>query len=226
MSLKNTIYMETQDKVKIVGDVVLPDDDIENATLLLHMMPATRTSYTKLQDALAVCGTASLAIDLRGHGESVLREGSETVLDYTLFTNEEHQHSILDVFIAYAQLRELTHVDPKHTSVVGASIGASLALQFVAINPEVPLAVLLSPGLRYKGIDIEPLIGKIKEQEQKVVTASSEEDVYSLDAQKKIGQLLGSSATLYQEEGEAHGTDLFGREEFAYTIIKHICNAL
>ena len=47
-------------------------------------------------------------------------------------------------------------------SFVGASIGANLSLQYISEHPEFKTAVLLSPGLDYRGVKTEPLAKILK----------------------------------------------------------------
>src|SRR3989339_472164 len=96
--MRNTIWFDTADGVRIFGDYVLPEEGIIAGAVMLHMMPSTRQSYRILQDAIAHCGIASLAIDLRGHGESILQNGK--AINYQDFSNQQHQDSIADVVVS------------------------------------------------------------------------------------------------------------------------------
>lgn len=223
MPLRNILYIETQDKVKIVGDMVLPDEDIQGASLLLHMMPATRKSYEHFQDALAVCNIASFAIDLRGHGESVLQEGNDVALDYKKFTDADHQKSLLDVDSAYQYMCDLTHMSPQRTSVIGASIGANLAILFLTSHKDIPIAVALSPGMEYKGIRIKDSIHSLRFNNQRLILAASKGDMYSHDSVQEIHAEIPEQSVVYDQEDDAHGTDLFQHEDFAIKIISFLC---
>src|SRR3989344_931611 len=83
----------TEDGVTVVGDYY--EGGGEKAVLLLHMMPATRASWIAFANKLVAEGWSALAIDLRGHGESVSVPGG--ALDYKTFSDAEHQASIADV---------------------------------------------------------------------------------------------------------------------------------
>ena len=68
------------------------------------MMPETRSSWTSLSAELNKDGLATLAIDLRGHGESTRQSAvnsqqseTENKMDYKKFSDQEHQASRLDV---------------------------------------------------------------------------------------------------------------------------------
>ena len=82
------ITIITEDKVEIVGSY-LKAQRSKAIALLLHMLPATKESWSKFAELLADKGVSSLSIDLRVHGESVKK--GDQILDYKLFENEDHQ---------------------------------------------------------------------------------------------------------------------------------------
>src|SRR5207245_1856203 len=96
--------------------------------LLLHMMPAVKESWQELAKALNEAGLSALAIDFRGHGESVSKSDG-TRLNYKDFADEQQQAKILDVRGAMEWLRARGAQDSQ-IAVIGASIGANLALQY------------------------------------------------------------------------------------------------
>ena len=94
--------------------------------LLAHMMPATKESWDNFAKSMQESGYASLAIDLRGHGKS-----SGGPDGYKSFTDAMHQASIYDLDAGWDFLK-LRGAVPEKTALIGASIGANLALQFIA----------------------------------------------------------------------------------------------
>lgn len=212
------VNFNTSDGVRIVGDFLRAEG--EYAVLLLHMMPKDRTSYKNFAKELKNIGISSLAIDLRGHGSS---EGGLT--GYQRFMDADHQNSIRDLEAASNFLEE-QGFGIQHQFVVGASIGANLALQFAA-EYEAPAVVLLSPGLDYKGIRAEPLAKNLKIN-QSILIAASEDDIRSPKTTES-GEVMSSDVQmsryiigLVPEEANqklivyknaGHGTDMFGMEE-------------
>ena len=200
-----TVHLKTQDGVEIVGDYYPPVGDIQvvngasRGVILLHMMPSDRKSWVKFAEKLQKVGLPTLAIDLRGHGES--QGGPES---YKSFSDAEHQNSKLDVITAALFLRS-KKVDEFH--LVGASIGANLALQYLAEHPNARSAILLSPGLDYRGLKTLPLIGQVPESRGVFLVASAD-DQYSADT---VNQ-LASQATFDEKhqlkifETGGHGT--------------------
>ncbi|MDZ4296063.1 MAG: alpha/beta fold hydrolase, partial [Patescibacteria group bacterium] len=83
------VTFSTADGVAIVGDHYAGPTGLSPAVVLLHMLPAERASWAGLARALQAEGFQALAIDLRGHGESVhqhLNGSPPAVLDYKKFS--------------------------------------------------------------------------------------------------------------------------------------------
>lgn len=205
---KERITFQTEDGVTIVGDWLRAGDEAKWAALLLHMMPADRTSWAGFDDALAHHNISSLAIDLRGHGESVQR-GSER-LDFRVFSNEDHQGSQLDLVAAESWLIG-QGIALDHIVVVGASIGANLALAHLATHPQLPGAVLLSPGLDYRGIRTDRALLSLR-PEQSLLFVSSRRDPECARDVVELDRLTSVPHEVFWLEGSAHGTDLFRQD--------------
>lgn len=135
------VNLITSDEMRIAG-TYLPGS-LPFGAVLLHMMPADKSSFDDFAQRLAAIGFHTLAIDLRGHGQSA---GG----NYQNFSDEQHQKAIFDVMAAVDFMRR-QNADMK-IGFVGASIGANLAMQYAAANP-VAFLVLLSPGLNYRGLE-------------------------------------------------------------------------
>lgn len=91
------------------------------AVLLVHGGRQDRSEWAPLLPELHARGWATLAIDLRGHGQT----GGE-IADWGAFFNDPDgvPH---DVEAAMGYLAEQAGVDPKRIAVVGSSVGANLA---------------------------------------------------------------------------------------------------
>lgn len=170
-TMSEVVTFETQDSFRIAGDYY-PGGG-RRGVILLHMMPADRKSWVAFAAKLQQSGFSVLAIDLRGHGAS---QGGPS--GYRRFSDLEHQASKFDVDAAAGFLKER---GIRELHLVGASIGANLALEYAVNHQEVRTAILLSPGLNYHGIETESLLGRIRD-DQSVMFVASEEDVESYDA--------------------------------------------
>jgi len=205
-----SIQFQTEDDVTIVGNYW---GGSEHAVLLLHMMPATKESWEAFAEELHRKGFTVLAIDLRGHGESVEQEGN--ILNYKDFTDAEHQESIADVEAAVAYLQEQGAID---IDIVGASIGANLALWYQSEHPEVHKTILLSPGTNYRGIITEPFAEGLSE-EQEVYFVAGTLDGSAVDMAKQIQSKISGRTEVKIYESSAHGTDLFAEDESLMDIL-------
>lgn len=201
------IQYVTDDGVTIVGDWVTATTTV-GAVILLHMMPTTRQSWAVLQRALAQRGLASLAIDLRGHGDST-RGPEGRPLDYKKFREDEHVSSIHDVRGAYQWLRA-RGIDRDRIAVVGASIGANLALQFLSEEPQVPAAGLLSPGESYHGVDAANVTDYVLPHQGVWMAASGGDDAYSASTAELFMKNLQVEQKIHEKLlGAGHGTKMF-----------------
>jgi len=221
--IKEKLSLLTDDGVKIIGlyNKVVGS---QKAVLLLHMMPATKESWNDFSKLLNENDFSTLAIDLRGHGESTEQEinGERKTLDYRYFSSPEHQESILDVKSA-SEFLEKEKFTLANQYLVGASIGSNLAFEFTSMHPEIKKVVLLSPGLDYHGLKAEEYLKKISKS-QKILSVASESDYYSFNSVKSLAKMASElgvnfKTVFYKDAG--HGTNMFGKEEpdLAKTIL-------
>ena len=205
------VIFKTKDSVEIHGLYAPTENQSAPAVLLLHMMPAAKESWGQFQEKLREAGFQSLAIDERGHGESVWKDGER--IDYKNFTDTEQQEKILDVEAAMRFLAE-QDVELGQIAIAGASIGANLALQYQAEHEEIKATVLLSAGLNYRGVETEPSAKRVL-PEQSVFLSGAKEDIRSSGdscadaAQTLFNLLLSKNKKIAVFEGKEHGTDLF-----------------
>lgn len=202
------IFLKTKDGIKIASDFY----NVENPVgwcVLIHMMPATKESWNDFAIELQSHGYESLAIDLRGHGES---DGGPN--GYLNFSDQENQKSILDLEAAVDYLIKKKSAKPENIIVMGASIGANLALQYIVNSPVGgKIAVLFSPGLNYRGIKTELLVKNLKVG-QKVFFISAKDDKRSGGNNAEMNQELydltpaGVEKKIKIYEIGGHGTDI------------------
>jgi alpha-beta hydrolase superfamily lysophospholipase len=236
IDMREKINFKTEDGVEIIGDYLGAEEGSQQV-LLLHMMPATRVNWYPFMEKLRQAGFSSLAIDFRGHGESVKKfqisnfkfqnlsatssrvsEASRgisrdkyQILDYKNFSDAEQQEKILDARAAVKWLEENKGATKDKLTVIGASIGANLALEYLAENPEVGKAALLSPGLDYRGVKTDALVKKINTG-QKVLLLASSDDEYSFQTIRELNRLNSAQTELREFSGLGHGTTMFERK--------------
>lgn len=146
----------TKDGFRICGFVHETAAAATPWTILVHQLGKDHTEYDALSQHLAQAKMNVLAIDLRGHGDSVVRtSGKPRINDHRSLTPHDWQRCYRDVLLAMGFVANRS----RYCSMVGSSIGASAVLKAVARVPaafaSAPL-VLLSPGLAYRGVDVRP----------------------------------------------------------------------
>jgi alpha-beta hydrolase superfamily lysophospholipase len=178
------------------------------AVILAHMYPATKESWAPFQDVLAKRGLASLAVDLRGHGESTKAVEGQT-LDYRKFTDAEHLSSMEDLRAAYEWI-STRGIETNKIAVAGASVGANLALRLLAENPLIPAALLLSPGLNYHGVTTGDVVPFVNPHQAVQMIVSRGDDDESVRAADQILALLAVEMKGVKKLSNAgHGTRMF-----------------
>ncbi len=209
------VEFETDDNVNIVGDWYESEDGNKGTVVLLHMMNRDRSSWAEFAEILVNSGYNALAIDLRGHGDSVVKKGetNKSILDYREFTDEEHQSSIKDVYGALDYLKTKKSIGVDEIYIVGASIGANLALVALKSEPNLKKAVLLSPGIDYRGIISKSAISNLYSN-QKVLMLAGVSDEYSANSVRELSKLAPDRADMkiFSNIRTGHGTDMFATE--------------
>ena len=212
------INFTTQDGVVISGDFY----SVENPSgyvLLLHMMPAVKESWQELAKACNEAGLSALAIDFRGHGESNTKVDG-TKFNYKDFTDEQQQSKILDIRGAMDWLR--SHgADDEKIAVIGASIGANLALQYLAENHKVPTAVLMSPGLDFRGVKTDESVRKLG-AEQSFMCIAALDDKYSYETCRDLDQLTQVRRENVQLAEAGHGTHMFNEPGLVARVVEWV----
>jgi dienelactone hydrolase len=194
--MSEQITFKTSDGIKIAGTYNPGTANL--GIILIHMMPATRGSYDQLAAKFNEQGWHTLAIDLRGHGESA---GG----DYQIFTDEQHQQSILDLEAAYDWLSKKVKV----IGLLGASIGANLTIRYASLH-QVEFVVALSAGIAYRGIQAIDDVPKVK---YPIIFMATKDDVRTEGPADQQALLLWEktlsnekSIKIYDTGG--HGTDM------------------
>lgn len=210
------IALKTADGKKIAGDF-FDTASPKGLVVYLHMMPAAKESYLKLAEKLQNDGYAGLAIDFRGHGAS---EGGPE--GYLKFSDQEHQRKINDVSAAAEFIFGKYPGLP--LALVGASIGANLALQSGVQDERINKIVLLSPGLNYRGIGVKNFITKLSELKN-IFMAASRDDNYAAECVEELYGLIPEGVkkqkAIFDDAG--HGTAMFERHpELEENIINFI----
>lgn len=148
------VEVVTKDRVKLAGTIWSASQPGGAGVVLLHMVKSDRGAWAPLVPHLRARGLTVLTIDLRGHGANV-KKGFDPLAqrvekrDPKLFA-DMHQDAIAAVRFLVKEGR----CDPKRIALVGASVGASIALDAARRYPSEASAVCcMSPGANYLGLD-------------------------------------------------------------------------
>jgi alpha-beta hydrolase superfamily lysophospholipase len=207
----------TDDKVLIVGAYYTPQTSSSNnsattstnAIILLHMLGHNRNDWNSFASTLSnkSNGYAVLSIDLRGHGDSTTQNGN--TISFQSFTASDFNEMVADVKAAKQFLVTQKNINPNNIAIVGASIGANIALNYAAsLDPSIKAVVLLSPGLDYIGVTTSNVL---RQYHGPIYIATAGKDpIAGNDPQTLCNGIknCGNRLKVYQDSN-SHGTDMF-----------------
>jgi len=220
------VRLTTTDDVGIIGTYYPSTRDNAPAVLLLHGLNRDRSDWNEFALLLQKNGIAALAIDFRGHGESTRKLTTAGPVELKLqdFTQHDLQKMLLDVEAAVDWLQEQSEIDKKRIAIIGASLGANIAVRYAALNPDVAAVALLSPGLNYRGIRADDAIGQIPKMP--VAIFVSHEDAYAFESSKRLTEIRRESGVTNTNKelmvctGSLHGAALLqGVKNFPQTLL-------
>lgn len=201
----------SSDGLELRGTLYRAAEEPTPAVLLLHMLGGERRDWLPLVTPLQQTGYTVLAVDLRGHGATGGGQDWELARQDTL-----------DMLAA---LRQVDGVDPARVGVIGASIGANLALVGCAADAACRTAVLLSPGLDYRGVTTAGAVTQLGERPLLIV--ASEEDSYAAESSQELDSLAAGPHQLVMLSGAGHGTRMFGPQpDLVDTILAWLARTL
>jgi alpha-beta hydrolase superfamily lysophospholipase len=159
--------------------------------MLLPMLGRPRADWDAFARELQLYGVAALTLDLRGQGDS----GGP----------EDWARAPGDVRAAWEALIAQPAVDRQATAIIGASMGANLALLAGADNAAVVGVIALSPGLDYHGVRPAERLAALGARP--VFLIASQDDAYSYDSVRQLAGLAAGAETYYFTNA-GHGTDM------------------
>lgn len=180
----------------------------EAGVVLIHMYRHTKESWIPLIDELTARGITSLAIDLRGHGESLTApDGSDS--NSKVMNRDPEFFNVMhrDAAAALKYLREKRNIPPERLALVAASVGSSIAIRTAIDNP-VAGVVVMTPGENYLGIPTMEHIRKWPDIPLLILT-SDEEAGRGANGIYEALKNRGANLKVFEKE-RIHGTIMFG----------------
>jgi dienelactone hydrolase len=207
-SYSQRISLRAEDGTTLAATWHEPSSRPAPAVILVHMLGRSRRDWDEFGSRLAAAGIGALAIDLRGHGDSAQGPAAE---------GSGYSVMVQDLAAAKRFLVTRSDVVPSRIGILGASIGANLAVLEGAADPTIASLALLSPSLDYRGLRIEAAAKKYANRPMLLV--SSDDDAY---ARRSVADLqkTGTPREVLQLSGAGHGTNMLRRSpELEYSLV-------
>jgi alpha-beta hydrolase superfamily lysophospholipase len=214
--MSEPLTLTTSDRVQIAADWY-PVAHPKWFAILLHMRPATKESWKPWAEKLNALGIACLAYDQRGHGASTM----SGTIHYESLGDREAKEKPLDLEAAFEWLRE-TGAEEARTILLGASIGANLAIRFASAHPDIRFVAALSPGINFRGVATDDAIQQLSAL-QTVVLVASDDDTISADSAATLHDLAPERTVFIQKSGLGHGTIMLEKDPTLFDeIVTHL----
>ncbi|MBI3565216.1 MAG: alpha/beta fold hydrolase [Elusimicrobia bacterium] len=166
--------------------------------VLAHGVGSSRGEWERLAVRLQAAGVGTLALDLRGHHDSL--KGPKGAGDFRTFDATGEWPRAVEDLLAGARYLEAHGVPEGRIGFGGASIGANLAARAATHSPKTPFLVLLSAGPDYRGVPLAMRAGV------KTLAGAAVNDPYAYQALGRLST-LGGVETFQTDFG--HGVQMF-----------------
>jgi alpha-beta hydrolase superfamily lysophospholipase len=174
--------------------------------ILVHGVAAGKSEWLPLTAELHKRGIGTLALDLRGHGESLSGPAGKT--DFTSFeATAEWPKAQQDIEAAAAFLKK-RGIPPARLGYIGASIGANLVSR---AQPTPRWLALLSPGVDYRGV---------RPAQVPVFVAASPRDAYPYQTAADYAKQFPTTTFLTATQG--HGAQMLSDPDFLKGLLDWI----
>ena len=142
------VTLTTQDGWKLVA-VYQPAQANKQTVILLHDLNKKKEEFTSFKAALAKNGFGYLALDLRGHGQSL---GGGSVRSFAKEgVDNQFNKMTRDVDAAIAFLKE-KRIPLDQVVLLGAGLGANVAAKATTFWPDVSALALISPTANVRDV--------------------------------------------------------------------------
>jgi pimeloyl-ACP methyl ester carboxylesterase len=191
------VTFQTPDGLTIVATMMEPSRRPAPAIILVHMLGRSRKDWESAGE-----GFTTLAIDLRGHGESSAGGGGDERATLGAM--------VTDVRTAKRFLDTRADVLPGRVGLVGASLGATLAALAAGDDATIRSMALLSPTIDYRGVRIEAAMKKYGKR--RALFVASRDDPYAWRSMRELSKgAPGREMILLERAG--HGTAMLAHDD-------------
>ena len=212
---QETVSLKTEDGFPLKGTLTRPATSgaARGGILLLHNARGDRRAFATQVKELSALGFLCLALDMRGHGESLLDANGKALPVDGPILNDPGKNPFFSMHRdAKAGLAMLVEKGAPAGSlgVVGAGAGASVALLTTIEHPTIVHALtLLSPGINACGLPSDLHAARIKDRPVFILASAEEGDL----GPAKIAAASDPTTTRLKvlDERGVHGTTMFGR---------------
>ncbi len=156
------VELETESGDKLAAEIYEPTGGSETkpAVIVLHGQGGSRADWASLGPVLAKQGVTMLAVDLRGHGESVEAGGVDVEAriaagDPVLFGAMRG-----DALAALAFAREELLADGRKLGIAGIGVGASIALEAAKKDDGLAAVLCIDPDPAACGVPVAAGLNK------------------------------------------------------------------
>ena len=192
------VTLTSLDGTPLTGEMYEASSRPAPGVVLIHMLTRNKGDWDSLANRMQDAGITALAIDLRGHGGS---SGSP----------QELPAMVQDVRAAVQWLSVRQGMRPGAIGIVGASLGASLALLAAVDLPLVRAIGLVSPSLDYRGLRTDTSLLK-KIGGRSIWLAASTEDPLALRTLHDFAGEPSGPREQMVSSAKGHGTTLLNAD--------------
>ncbi|NLO90877.1 MAG: alpha/beta hydrolase [Elusimicrobia bacterium] len=190
-----------------------PPQDNGKVLLFIHSAGKSKDEWAALAGRISRLGYGYLALDLRGHGESLYDAGGSST-SYRNFdkkgTTNEFNQMTRDIEAAIDYLAE-QQIGEDRIILAGSGLGANLAVRAAAVCPSVPMMLLIGPTLNAARdvLTVNPLRAYGKRQVL-IIVAQQPKRIYDESVLlKAVAQLAaGQENVTFISEYKGMGTEL------------------
>jgi len=217
------VEFQTKDGVIIRANFKKPQNN-KTTFILLHGLGSSKNEWQSFATKLQKHGYGFFAYDARGHGASNFY-ANKTIIDYRAFSygGDGSQWSKMpsDLASAVDYLKTNLSIKPSKVGIIGASLGANVALTFAANNKIIQQLVLLSPGLNYAEVKTEESIEAFSKRP--IFIAASPGDTYAYNSSQILYSKVKQNKNAVFQNGSAnlHGVAMFN-ENFDHQLLAWI----